>query len=535
MATGAFGSTDVQSADLDPDMLLSLQFGPKVNESSQRRIIHFVRRVLYPEDAFSTDNSYDMRRKRRRKDDRYASDHYSDSDPDDKPDRRRTRQIESNNDRYYVKNKSKDASPERANSVRTVTFYSDAAGFDLDSTQFDARDTIRFEHGTKAIVGLTNDQAQELGNPCFNCSMPGHEVRDCPMPQDQDRIQANRDAFKEKGSGQFSSRFYLEVENEKRVQTMREMFQPGQPLSQALQEALGLQYDDDIPEYIDRMYIHGYPPAYIGTESNQDPLCARKLPISSIPSTPNLHIYSNAEDYDIAHKSNISTTNSNSDQQPGDDSDNSKSDEEGAITDEEGVIDDKEAEESLNKQNYTNGSQPICKIPLVTYPGLDLRRFDFSSGDRPGRPFHVHTPLAYREFMDAYYATHTGNYKYPEYSLAYNDDYYSESRQRIRREHDYYSRSPVLGSSAGRNDGSWDGLLESYYRSAAGNYAAADEYGEYRIYRNHAVDPSFQQPESIHNSTAKSSNVISLNSATAPNSDDSDELEDGECDMELSE
>ncbi|KAJ1740037.1 hypothetical protein LPJ79_004496 [Coemansia sp. RSA 1821] len=529
MATGTFGGTgEVRLAGLDSDMLLSLRFGPKVNESSQRRIIHFVRRVLYPEE-YTVDNSYEMRRKRRRRDGRYASDYYSDSAPEDALDRKRkARRVEPSHDRPHANTKSRDSSPERVAMIRTVTFYSDAAGFDLDSTQCDTQDTIRFEHGTKAIVGLTSDQAQELGNPCFNCSMPGHEVRDCPMPQDQDRIQANRDAFKEKGSGQFSSRLYLEVENEKRIQAMREMFRPGQPLSHELREALELQHDDDIPEYIDRMYIHGYPPAYIGSNSDQDPLHARKLP-ASIPSTPTLHIYSDAKDYDTVHEHNISTADSSSIQQPGDDGNNSKSDEEGAISDEEGAIDDPEVS---SKQNGTQDSQLACKIPLVTYPGLDLRKFDFDSDDRPGRPFHVHTPFAYREFMDSYYAANSGDYSY---SPGYRGDYYSGGRQRIRREYDYYQRSPIRHSSAGRNGESWDGMLENY-RSAAGNYAAADEYGEYKVYRNYATEsPAPQQPQPKHSSTPDQSNTAPLNGTNPLKVDDSGELEDGECDMELSE
>ncbi|KAJ2454940.1 hypothetical protein EV183_001201 [Coemansia sp. RSA 2336] len=530
MAAETFGGSEkVQSAELDSEMLLSLRFGPEVNERSQRRIIHFVRRVLYPEE--NADNSYEMRRKRRRRDGRYASDYYSESDPEDTFDRKRkARRVESSNDRSYANIKSRDSSPERVNTIQTITFYSDAAGFDLDSTQCDTQDTIRFEHGTKAIVGLTNDQAQELGNPCFNCSMPGHEVRDCPMPQDQDRIQANRDAFKERGSGQFSSRLYLEIENEKRIQAMRETFQPGKPLSQELREALGLQHDDDVPEYIDRMYIHGYPPAYIGTDPDEDPLHARKLPTASIPSTPTLYIYGDAKDYDTVHGHNGGTVDSNSTQQTGDDSHDSKSDEEGAISDEEGAIDDTTAS---NKHEDTHGSRLMCKIPLVIYPGLDLRKFNFDSDDRPGRPLHAHTPLAYREFMSSYYAANSRDYSC---SPGYRGDYYSGSRQRTRREYDYYNQPPIYHPSAGRNGESWDGMLENYYRSATNNYAAADEYGEYKVYRNHAPEPpETQQPQPKQSSTESQSNATLLTGTNSSKDDENGELEDGECDMELSE
>ncbi|KAJ2843169.1 hypothetical protein J3B02_005352, partial [Coemansia erecta] len=136
------------------------------------------------------------------------------------------------------------------------------------------------------VVGMEREAL--LGNLCFNCSLPGHEIRDCPMPPDKERIEANRNTFNDKGSGQFNSRLYLCFEEEKHMEDMRRKYMPGQRLSQQLSEALGLEHENDIPEYIERMYHFGYPPAYLGISEGQDPLAARLESVSKPPPTPSL-------------------------------------------------------------------------------------------------------------------------------------------------------------------------------------------------------------------------------------------------------
>ncbi|KAJ2502701.1 hypothetical protein GGH96_000863 [Coemansia sp. RSA 1972] len=461
----------------------------------------------------------------------------------------------------------------QAASVQSVTFYTKAAGFDLDVTRVvDTTDSVSFEYGTTAVVGLTSEAAQALGNPCFNCSMPGHEMRDCPMALDNDRIETNRAAFQAKGSGQFTGRFYTAAENEKRVRELRQKFRPGQRLSQDLRDALDLETDDGVPEYIQSMYFYGYPPAYLGTNSDQDPMLAWNLLTQPAPPTPVLQIYSSVDDYCDANDANVRKDENNSYEQAATDNKANGSDEEGAISDGEAdAVCDGDADAANGQPSRSGSPEPPRNIPLVKYEGLDLREFDFTSTERPGRPLRSHTPYHRRARADYHCDTYTDGYRHSTSNSAYHDRYYSESRRsRPRYRDDYYDRyqdrSPAPYQNSNGNGDSWDGMLEGYYRTGARDYTTSDKYGEYKVQRDyhtresnrvntdHSNDgygnpdevplppeypaPPLPQQHDVHTSIKQTmEHKPSGQDQSNEDSDDADdgELEDGECDMSLSE
>ncbi|KAJ2644126.1 hypothetical protein IW137_002175 [Coemansia sp. RSA 1287] len=563
--------------ELDPDFLLSLRFGPTIDETTQRRVIQYIKRVLHPPDIQPIDTPGESRRKRRRRDDRYPSDRYSDSDPDDVFSRKRTAgrtvSVERNNRETDT---GQTCTPTMSDmtqtaSVQSVTFYTKAAGFDLDVTRVvDTTDSVSFEHGTTAIIGLTNEAAQALGNPCFNCSMPGHEMRDCPMALDNDRIETNRAAFQAKGSGQFTGRFYTAAEDEKRISELRQKFRPGQPLSQDLRDALDIETDDDVPEYIQSMYFYGYPPAYLGTNSDQDPMLAWNLSTQPAPPTPILQVYSSVDDYCDANGTNVSKDEKEEDEQAATNNKANGSDEEGAISDGEAdAVRDGDADVVNGQPSRSGSPEPPRNIPLVKYEGLDLGEFDFTSAERPGRPLRLHTPYHRRARADYHRDVYTDGYRHSASNPAYHDRYYSESRRsRPRYRDDYYDdyQSPDPYQNGNANGDSWDGMLEGYYRTGARDYTTSDKYGEYKVHRDyHTRESSRGHTGHRHEGYGNSGEVPLPPASPAPplpqqydehpsikqtmehkssgqdqhneGPDDADdgELEDGECDMSLSE
>ncbi|KAJ2771675.1 Zinc finger CCHC domain-containing protein 8, partial [Coemansia nantahalensis] len=375
---GSSAGAPVRAPAADPDLLLRVQFGPSVRDSIRRRIVRYAKRLLRQDDAHAPEERRASAHRR----------HYADRHGRK---RRRASSASDESEDYATGRGGRRSDIDCAQGYeQTIALYSRAAGFDLDAARGDASDLdVRYEHGTLAVVGLTADSRQALGNPCFNCAMPGHELRDCPMPVDEDRTDANRRAFREKGPGQFSGRLYLAVEDEKRAGEMRERLRPGLPLSAELCEALGLKSSDEVPAYINNMYMYGYPPAYLGHDVVQDVLQTRSVATLQPPPTPTLHIYHDADDFDRAHAAPSDECSDRGDSTAHDKGAEAKiqtpTKGDDVESDEEGAVSESELAAETNG-TVGDGPAPTRNIPLVHYTGLDLKQFDFDSTERPGRP-----------------------------------------------------------------------------------------------------------------------------------------------------
>ncbi|KAJ1965005.1 hypothetical protein GGI12_001065 [Dipsacomyces acuminosporus] len=361
-----------------------------------------------------------------------------------------------------------------------------------------------------------------MGNLCFNCSMPGHELRDCPMPLDRDTIEANRQVFKDKGSGQFSGRFYLAVEDEKHADRMCKKFKPGQELSEELMLALGLVHgENEIPEYIESMYYNGYPPAYLGMEEGQDPMTARGPQLDLAPPTPDLKVYDNAEEYDSNTGAGDSTNVIDGDSNIAMANSHQNAEELDGNTDEEGAI--SETEEPAPK--------PVRSVPLVKYPGLDLAAFDFNSLDRPGKPLQLRTPR--RRAYDG------ANGSYNSHHNDYGSDYYSD-RYRSRDDRYYYDNGSARGyprsapsthRSRYANGDGWTGMLDGYYRSESAVEQQPTQSQSQTLVGGTQAPNQKTMPSTDKDEQTGAAQQLPTTTATANNNGDDSELEDGECDM----
>ncbi|KAJ2463670.1 hypothetical protein GGI03_003695 [Coemansia sp. RSA 2337] len=530
--------------EIGSDFLICLQFGSGVNQASRLHIERYIKRVLRSSSKQGYEDTYGASRKRRRRDDAYDDSYYEDASS-----RRISR-------RRSIDEGDTTVLSETASTGSVLVIYDQAVGFDLDTTKDpEMEDGPRYERGTNSVLGVSSDSVKALGNPCFNCSMLDHELRSCPMPLDREAIEANRNAFKEKGQGQFNSRLYLVVEEEKRMEEMRQRIRPGQPLSQELREALGLERDDDVPEYVQSIYYHGYPPAYIGSTPDQDPLLAPDRPTTPVPSTPMLVVYS--EDYDYVDESSAdievpdtsAVVNNASD---GHEADDRSSDEEGALS--EGEVD---SEPDVQGILSDNAEESRRNIPLVKYPGLDLAEFDFTSTTCPGRPLHSGTPRRGRPRGEDEYR------------------YYDESQNGYYQDYDYPSQT-----AQNTYADPFSGMLDGYYRSSQQtaytdpywqhNAAMQPRYDDYSYYHqsprhdarmynsSNDAKPPVQPPPPLPSSTTEAQLDPVSESAQVPETSEqykqnslnttvqlpiavsecqgsvNEDVEDGECDMEES-
>ncbi|KAJ2690999.1 hypothetical protein IWW39_000358 [Coemansia spiralis] len=513
--------------EIDSDFLIYLQFGPSISQASRLQIERYVKRVLQPPSKQGYDGLYSSSRKRRRRDDIYDDDCHENAS---------TRYTSR---RRSVSEDDNAAVPEPVGTQSVLVIYDQAAGFDLDTTNgSDVDNGPRYERGTNSVLGVSSDAAQALGNPCFNCAMLGHELRSCPMPLDRDAIEASRSAFKEKGLGQFNSRLYLVVEEEERAEEMRKRIRPGQPLSQELREALGLEREDDVPEYVQSIYYHGYPPAYIGSAPDQDPLLARDVSTTLVPATPMLVVYNGDDDYADEPSADVEAPDTNAVAYNNPDvleADDQSSDEEGALS--EGEVDSEpdmqsgKAEES--RRNF----------PLVSYPGLDLAEFDFASTTCPGRPLRSDTPRRSRPRYDDEYRYH---------GEAQNDYY------------DGYGFTPQATQNTYADP--FAGMLDGYYRSSQqtshmnthwqNSAAVQPRYDDYRYHQHsprhdahlyngskNEMPPPHHIPSSLTEARPDPAAENPLAAAVTEqppiaegeNQENvNEDVEDGECDMEES-
>ena len=94
-------------------------------------------------------------------------------------------------------------------------------------------------------------------NQCWNCD-GDHNMANCKEPRNFEKIAWNREQFlQSKTITPKSNRYHLEIDTDSRFGH----FKPGEP-SQALRNALGMR-DNGLPEYIYRMRVIGYPPAWL--------------------------------------------------------------------------------------------------------------------------------------------------------------------------------------------------------------------------------------------------------------------------------
>lgn len=131
--------------------------------------------------------------------------------------------------------------------------------FTLDATPSISTSGSGCQYTSKFAV-INNEPKTEDGNSvkkqnlsaCFNCD-GAHALRDCPHPKDYHKINQARNCFQKKF--QQINRYHDE-EGQKYSH-----IQAGS-ISAALRNALGLR-DNQIPSYVYKMRIYGYPPGWI--------------------------------------------------------------------------------------------------------------------------------------------------------------------------------------------------------------------------------------------------------------------------------
>ncbi|KAJ2665104.1 Zinc finger CCHC domain-containing protein 8 [Coemansia sp. RSA 1200] len=535
------------------DFLVYVEFGSQLCLEARRYIERAVHRVMRLDASAEEDRYYRMPRKRRRFEDsgadegcyeRYRDSEHHASNEYERSARHGDDRDSNSNRKDLAGTKRKHGTNEDLGNASfanpTLVIYNEDAGFDLDTIRDVVldRDCIEYKRGTNSVVGLDVDPMQGQGNPCFNCSMLGHEVRACPMPIDRRQVDANRKAFKENEIGLFNSRLYLVAEEEKHIEEMRRKYQPGRPLSLGLREALGLRHEDDVPRYIDSMYCYGYPPAYLGSDPSQDPMSLRESTRPNPPpSPPLLHVYNDAKDYPLKdNRKRVDKANMV------DESDGAKdgSDEEGAIDERVSVDEGQEGDANDEQDNIL----PLGRIsiPLVKYAGLDLDTFDFASPSQPGQPLRQQNMYQYMQHLDT-----DGRGHEPLYDSQYGHEGYRANGE-YSGYHKYYQNNYMNSIDPTRDHSGhdWGAMLAGYYNAAQPSYSANSREAMFSQNSLHLQFPDNPPhlpptPQRPSNALGNSRNTPVLQDKTAhlaPSEADKsgeDELEDGECDMEESE
>ncbi|KAI8331537.1 hypothetical protein BC941DRAFT_517502 [Chlamydoabsidia padenii] len=127
---------------------------------------------------------------------------------------------------------------------------------------------------------------------CWNCDQPGHETRQCPATVDKERIEINRAVFLAgRGTTTTAGRYYEQLAFDNQICGL----EPGR-LSTTLRDALGLRYDQDEPPYYQAMRIHGYPPGYTGTYTDQEYVMKLVTGNRLFEDSPHLKIFDHSDD-----------------------------------------------------------------------------------------------------------------------------------------------------------------------------------------------------------------------------------------------
>ncbi|KAJ1925239.1 Zinc finger CCHC domain-containing protein 8 [Tieghemiomyces parasiticus] len=337
----------------------------------------------------------------------------------------------------------------------------------------------RYQMDVQAVLGDPADPDCEHGAPdriCFNCRSTLHRFKDCPEPRNQAAIERNRAQFKVEQKPSFGGRFHAEMDTEaKRLETINHL-KPGQ-YSDELLKALGvrvpaegesaadtsagaadqgdtnsscalarLAFDDNTtPEFVLRMAKFGYPPGYIGTEPDADPLqVARDFEPAFTP----LVIY--AYGSDIADE--VKTEVDSGQQRSAEPSENTK------------------ASLTTPEAPTTPTAAGVRYYPLVRYPGLNLDQFRFEP-PAPGHPKNPPamwraTPLRPSSHRDHDRRERGARYDRRRYGSGHRDDSLDYGRQRDDDHHhsrrdrytdrDEYDGRDHYGSRWGRSHRSRD-------------------------------------------------------------------------------
>ncbi|KAJ2553412.1 hypothetical protein EV175_002950 [Coemansia sp. RSA 1933] len=546
----ALPTTEVSSVSLrhcgrcsaEGDFLLYLKFGRNLSSNVRLCIERYIRRALRSEHTPADARYSRTPRKRRRYENSYTERRRIERYSSDARGMDRYSDDENSNDDYAAPIKRKrtledygEGGDSIMHSTSTLVMYGEDAGFDLDTTRGNDSDMdhIEYRRGTREILGLPVDPMQNQGNVCFNCSMSGHEIRDCPTHIDKRQVDANRKAFKEKELGQFNSRLYIVVEEQKHTEEMRKRFRPGLPLSSELRKALDLKGEDDTPEYVDSMYYYGYPPAYLGSDPAHDPMSARDYsgpkPLSHQPHSPTpLRVYNDAEDY--------KSESDDDDQSVDGEAEKTDSINKGE-SDEEGAIDECDPIEEKNDGGIDRN------IPLVMYPGLDLNEFDFTAPDNPGKPLRQRNVHCYASQPErdsrSRYMYYDSPYRHSEhYRNGYGNGDFSGRHTNMYT--DYYSQNrDDPGASAystqNQRDLEWNTMLTGYYNAAQPGLSAAHSRDAMYSQEYAPPLPTDNPPPPPAASSQLSSSLQDGHDVLVHTDEKHDsEIEDGECNMEES-
>ncbi|KAI9313398.1 hypothetical protein BX666DRAFT_1880223 [Dichotomocladium elegans] len=146
-----------------------------------------------------------------------------------------------------------------------------------------------------SVPPLGSSTLDATSRACWNCGKAGHSLEDCPEPRDPFSI---REYKKKSNQKKYTfGRFFVELELRNKVASLT----PGR-LSDALQDALGMNELHPEPPYYPKMREQGYPPGYWGSPVAQDSIKRREAGLSEhllFHYVPDLEIYTDLSTPDM--------------------------------------------------------------------------------------------------------------------------------------------------------------------------------------------------------------------------------------------